>query len=268
MSDTWTDPLGKTWTVGARVLWAYGRRDYAEFGAFGTIEAVPAAPDATSGLIVRLQPAPESQRERREVEKRKKAGEDVTRVLDFLQEGHLEHGLTTVREAYLVNASRFASIAEDWREMAAAYDDRGLPIEGRGRPMNAQRKPKLLVDFDSVLHAYSRGWADGTAYDPPMPAARESVLALLDAGYDLVVFSTRPAEQIVPWLARYDFPPLRVTNVKEPAVALIDDRAIHHTDWASTVIEVSHRYPAPAPIVDDARSQYADEDLRGWGGAS
>jgi hypothetical protein len=128
MSDTWIDPRGTTWTVGASVLWVYGRRDYAEFGAFGTIEAVPDGPDATSGLIVRLQPAPESQRERREVEKRQKAGEDVTRVLDFFQGGHLEHGLTTTREAYLVNGDRFAGLAADWREMATAYDEHGVPI--------------------------------------------------------------------------------------------------------------------------------------------
>jgi hypothetical protein len=132
MSDapaSWTDPFGKIWTVGARVLWAYGRRDYAEFGAFGTIEAVPATPDADSGLIVRLQPAPESNRERTAIEKRRKAGEDVTRVVDFYAGGHLEHGLTTVRDAYLVNAARFEEIAKDWREMAEDYDELGMPVE-------------------------------------------------------------------------------------------------------------------------------------------
>jgi hypothetical protein len=109
--------------------------------------------------------------------------------------------------------------------------------------MTQPRKPKLLVDFDGVLHAYRRGWADGTAYDPPMPGAYLALRSLEREGYELVIFSTRPADQIVEWLARYDFPPLRVTNVKEPAVALIDDRAVHFTDWPTALAEVTQRYP-------------------------
>lgn len=108
---------------------------------------------------------------------------------------------------------------------------------------SAPRKPKLLVDFDGVLHAYRRGWADGTAYDPPMPGAWDAVQALLEHGYDLVVFSTRPAAQIEPWLERYGFPPLRVTDQKEPAVALIDDRAVRFVNWTSALAEVADRYP-------------------------
>lgn len=106
------------------------------------------------------------------------------------------------------------------------------------------RKPKLLVDFDGVLHRYSRGWADGTAYDPPMPGALDAVGDLLAQGYEVVIFSTRPAEQIHPWLLRYGFPVgLRVTDRKEPAVALIDDRAVRFTDWGSALAEMSERYP-------------------------
>lgn len=105
------------------------------------------------------------------------------------------------------------------------------------------RKPKLLIDFDGVLHAYRRGWDDGTAYDPPMPGAWVAMQTLDRRGYELVVFSTRPADQIVEWLERYGFPPLRVTNVKEPAVALIDDRAVTFTDWETVLGIVADRYP-------------------------
>lgn len=109
--------------------------------------------------------------------------------------------------------------------------------------MTEPRKPKLLVDFDGVLHAYRRGWADGTAYDEPNPGARDAIDDLLAAGYNVVVFSTRDADQIHHWLGYQGFPDLRVTNVKEPAVALIDDRAVHFTDWPTALAEVAQRFP-------------------------
>lgn len=106
-----------------------------------------------------------------------------------------------------------------------------------------QYKPKVLVDFDGVIHRYSRGWADGTAYDDPMPGAQFALSELELEGYEVVIFSTRDARQIELWMHDHDFPPYRITNVKEPAVAQIDDRAIHFTDWTSAVDELLERYP-------------------------
>lgn len=104
-------------------------------------------------------------------------------------------------------------------------------------------KPRLLVDFDGVLHAYSRGWADGTAYDGPIQGAKEALAGLAADGYEIVIFSTREATQIVEWLDGHDFPAYRVTNVKEPAVAQIDDRAVRFIDWSQALIETRDRYP-------------------------
>jgi len=109
-----------------------------------------------------------------------------------------------------------------------------------------RRALRLLVDFDGVIHRYSKGWSSGTAYDPPMPGARDALGDLTAAGYEVVIFSTRDSAQIVEWLARYSFPAYRVTNVKEPAVALIDDRAVRFLDWASAFTEVVERYPVRA----------------------
>ena len=104
-------------------------------------------------------------------------------------------------------------------------------------------RPRVLVDFDGVIHRYSRGWADGSAYDAPMPGAREALEAMESDGYEPVVFSTRDANQIRLWMANNGFPPYRVTNAKEPAVAQIDDRAIRFTDWIQSAADLRALYP-------------------------
>jgi hypothetical protein len=104
-------------------------------------------------------------------------------------------------------------------------------------------KPTVLVDFDGVVHAYSKGWADGTAYDEPVVGAKEGLQRLVDAGYEVVIFSTRDDREIERWLRVHRFPPYRITNEKIPAVAIIDDRAIHFQNWGVALIELFSRYP-------------------------
>jgi len=105
-----------------------------------------------------------------------------------------------------------------------------------------QYKPRLLVDFDGVIHRYSKGWHDGTAYDEPMPGALDALEDLIERGYEVVIFSTRDAEQIAKWMITWEFPRLRITNIKEPALAIIDDRAIQHISWAQTMAVVKQSY--------------------------
>lgn len=62
----------------------------------------------------------------------------------------------------------------------------------------------IAVDFDGVIHAYSKGWADGSIYDPPMPGALDGLHTLMhqDAVF---VFTTREPEQVMPWLEQHGF---------------------------------------------------------------
>lgn len=113
----------------------------------------------------------------------------------------------------------------------------------RPKPTAGPYRPRLLVDFDGVLHAYSRGWADGTAYDPPIPGAREALDQFERDGYEVVIFSTRDRGQIADWLLLHEFPMYPITNEKRPAVAIVDDRAVHFTDWDSAAAAVRTRYP-------------------------
>lgn len=127
----------------------------------------------------------------------------------------------------------------------------------------------LAIDFDGVIHAYSKGWHDGTIYDEPLPGAFETIKKLMDDGYCVYILSTRKPRQIQKWLDKHlwFYDPmvewenmgyhedknylfgfksevikrrptfwnkdhvLGVTNRKLPALAYLDDRAVLFTNW-------------------------------------
>ena len=108
----------------------------------------------------------------------------------------------------------------------------------------------VAVDFDGVIHAYSKGWQDGAIYDDPVPGAEEAIKELM-ADYAVMVFTTRADLRAVgdyvrdrlhvPVLVARDEVPrefwdgkdaVYITNRKLPAVAYIDDRAIRFETWS------------------------------------
>lgn len=99
----------------------------------------------------------------------------------------------------------------------------------------------LAIDFDGVLHRYSKGWHDGTCYDEPMPGARAAVEKLAGC-YRLVIFTAR--QELGPvrdWLFRHEIGHLfaDVTNVKPKAFAYLDDRALRFRDWPSAINDIN-----------------------------
>lgn len=102
----------------------------------------------------------------------------------------------------------------------------------------------LALDFDGVIHAYSRGWQGGKIYDQPMPGAREGVQACLDGEATFVFTARENLGEVAQWIidnlgiqAIADSPVtsrhfwnkrgvLLVTNKKYPARAYLDDRAV------------------------------------------
>ncbi|MEU5043203.1 hypothetical protein [Streptomyces griseorubiginosus] len=125
------------------------------------------------------------------------------------------------------------------------------PAEKPSRPQT------IAVDFDGVIHQYSRGWQDGTIYDPPMPGAIDSLRILMDT-YAVFIHTTRDATTVAAWLAERGFDTvvdiegpkhpkrefwneqgaLLVTNRKLPAVAYIDDRAIRFQSWKQALADM------------------------------
>lgn len=121
----------------------------------------------------------------------------------------------------------------------------------------------IAVDFDGVLHAYSKGWHDGTAYDVPLPGAIEGLKALME-DYAVFIFSTRPWTDIDLWLSKH-VPEIKCRNVsltekfwnekgvlgitdrKLPAMVYIDDRAFQFKDWEGVKERAADfpRWPLP-----------------------
>ncbi|MEV3986620.1 hypothetical protein [Nonomuraea sp. NPDC049758] len=104
----------------------------------------------------------------------------------------------------------------------------------------------VAVDFDRVVHRYSRGWADGTIYDPPMDGALDGLRTLMEH-YSVFIHTSRTPADVADWLAAHELlvatdpsddlrfwverGVLLVTNRKLPASVYLDDRAVRFTSW-------------------------------------
>jgi len=103
----------------------------------------------------------------------------------------------------------------------------------------------INVDFDGVVHSYSRGYHDGTIYDVPQEGCREALQLLKDKGYKLICFSARVNAHvpgngrtaIKEWLQKYNLLEFfdDITDTKYPSLVIIDDSAVRHTSWENTL---------------------------------
>lgn len=94
-------------------------------------------------------------------------------------------------------------------------------------------KRTICLDFDGVLHGYSKGWGDGTIYDGPVNGTVEAVKKLAE-DYRLVISTCREDTiAIWQWLNANGLESYiaEVTHGKPKAVLYIDDRAIRFTNW-------------------------------------
>ena len=93
-------------------------------------------------------------------------------------------------------------------------------------------KKTVVFDFDGVIHSYTSGWQGiGVIPDKPINAIKEAIDDIRNAGYEVVVVSTRCREvkgikAIEDWLKFYNIGVDGITADKPPAIVYIDDRAI------------------------------------------
>lgn len=93
-------------------------------------------------------------------------------------------------------------------------------------------KKTVVFDFDGVIHSYTSGWkGEDVIPDPPVTGIKDSVQQIRNAGYEVVIVSTRCAsekgmEAVKKYLADNEIAVDRVCKEKPPAIVYIDDRAI------------------------------------------
>jgi len=104
----------------------------------------------------------------------------------------------------------------------------------------------VCVDFDGVIHKFSKGWQDGSIYDKPMVGSKSELARLVSKGYRIVILTTRlnpetnddinlEKNKLTKWLSDNDFK-LDVhyhdlTAIKPIAGVYIDDRGLRFTNW-------------------------------------
>lgn len=93
-------------------------------------------------------------------------------------------------------------------------------------------KKTVVFDFDGVIHSYTSGWqGEANIPDPPVPGIKEAIEEIREAGYEVVVLSTRTStlegcKAVYSWLEYYEIEVDKVCSKKPPAIVYIDDRAI------------------------------------------
>ena len=117
------------------------------------------------------------------------------------------------------------------------------------------KKKTVVFDFDGVIHSYISGWKGKTEIpDPPVPGIEKTLKQFHDAGYEVVIVSTRCKNDrqykgylaIMMWLEKYNLVNYidGVVAEKPPAVCYIDDRAICFDGHPETLFEqVEHFKP-------------------------
>lgn len=110
----------------------------------------------------------------------------------------------------------------------------------------------IAIDFDGVIHAYSKGWHDGTIYDQPIPGALETIRNLMTQ-HAVAIFTSRNTTHVAAWMTERGFRchvghegkfwntrgSILVTNRKIPAAVYLDDRGVQFTgDWKTAVTDM------------------------------
>ena len=99
----------------------------------------------------------------------------------------------------------------------------------------------IAVDFDGVIHRYSKGWQDGAIYDPPMAGCKEALENLMEQGCHIVIHSARKdTAAIEEWMKKHQIPFDRFAEhgPKPYAHFYLDDKGLRFENWPQAVDDI------------------------------
>mgnify|MGYP003118900712 CR=1 FL=1 len=109
----------------------------------------------------------------------------------------------------------------------------------------------VAIDFDGVVHDFSKGWHDGTCYGAPLPGSLEAIKEL-SKDYNIIIFTAKvkPSRPLVngmtghqlvtQWLKNHKvFQYIdEITCEKPRAQIYIDDKGYRFENWQDTLKQV------------------------------
>ena len=115
----------------------------------------------------------------------------------------------------------------------------------------------IAIDFDGVLHRYSRGWNGGVIYDIPVEGSKKALQYLKSLGYTIYIYTGRTnskfrhegesdqAIAIKNWLKKYQIPYDKLWLDGKPAAQIyLDDRAMRFNGvWEETLTTIKDPDP-------------------------
>ena len=134
-------------------------------------------------------------------------------------------------------------------------------------------KQTVVFDFDGVIHSYESGWKGANIIPgQPVPGIGKAITDIREAGYEVVVVSTRCTEPagygaVRAWLMDNGIEVDAVLMEKPPAIAYIDDRAIcfdGHPEKLLGRIKAFVPWNKSSETNADRIRAMSDEELANW----
>ena len=113
----------------------------------------------------------------------------------------------------------------------------------------------ISIDFDGVIHDFSKGWHDGTCYGDPLPGAIDAIKKL-SSHYNVIIFTakakpSRPlvngktgTELVAEWLDKHGVLDCidEITCEKPRSQVYVDDKGYHFQNWDDTMRYLESKY--------------------------
>jgi len=175
----------------------------------------------------------------------------LTKVLLGTQYYHTAEVLTLLLTYQLTDGSGHACppIGKNTPEELEKLNWKGGKIRKHSYP---DEQINIGVDFDGVLHRCSKGYYDGTIYDPPVEGALEA-LSTLSEKYNIIVYTCKAkpdrglvngktgTQMVWEWLEKYEMAKFvsKVTAEKPRACVYIDDKSVKFNSWNNCLEELN-----------------------------